>query len=946
MKDRFKVIFSQLNKQSRRKWLHKAISVFAAVSVFITCYVLIIPAITLTMENADTYCGFEEHIHSDGCYDSVGNVICGKTEHEHDMLCFTQEVNSAVYCCGFECEHEHNESCYSGEELVCGLEKHKHSDECLLKMPGQEFNIETEKYSVFASASNGCLPEGTELHVSEIKPNGSFEGYEDCELFGIRISFSDSSGEKITPKRPLSFRIIFNTLLYECRRTVLKIDKDGGISELMCANVSTDGVSFVDTEVADYVIACRKTEDKQEIRTLEAAVNDTEIKVEYTYLSKIPDGTELKVEEFNKFSREYKDFVKKTKDAISEEEPISSRVFDISLVKDGKEIEPESPVNVSISAKESFAGENERLNIVHFVENEEPEILKIALSNEDNTQITYKQSSFSAVVMTTVADNYSGGYTGTYEYTTVSESILDNNDVINRFDDANEWQIVSGKYKGNTVSQKIDTLEHIRGQKNVIPTGIENEFLVYLSLDIDFQNLLTSYIVNDDTGLVIETNNATDDDVDENWSKHQAHCEKCWNKKGDTTALPLFPTSSTDYKLPFTLVFKFSVAGEAQSITMIRYTCNNNFSQGYVSMKLGPLDAATAEKLKVKDNYGWYQVGRADKAEGESNTFIITLNNSMVEKVLSHFQDVEIGTLSDSMGNTVGSQTFGTDEGIFATDIVASAVKGELVTGNASISEDGKSISWNPKVSSLNASEASSGWFNNIAELIYKIKYVAPRSTGLINNGTTVTANTQANVQTNASTIITYQTSSSTGTSGTGQISLTSPVITGMQYEIKALKQDDSGNPLPGASFEIYTKDGTTNAKIGEAVSDANGVIDFTNLQSGTYYFKEISAPDGYMKDETEYGPYVLSYTTSASNPYRTNVTSANLIGQGTLEEALLNPDNPIIVVNVPRPKYDLPKTGGIGTGVYYAAGIMVIMLSASVYIMINRKRRAVSINK
>lgn len=77
-------------------------------------------------------CGFEEHIHSDDCYDAEGNIICGYEQHEHDESCLApEEKEETVYVCGYD-EHVHQDSCYNeAGELICGLEQHVHSWNCL-----------------------------------------------------------------------------------------------------------------------------------------------------------------------------------------------------------------------------------------------------------------------------------------------------------------------------------------------------------------------------------------------------------------------------------------------------------------------------------------------------------------------------------------------------------------------------------------------------------------------------------------------------------------------------------------------------------------------------------------------------------------------------------------------------------------------------------------------
>lgn len=66
----------KLNKkhQRRRRW-YKILSVPVCLVVFITTYALILPAITL--ETApDASCGFEQHVHTDSCYQRNTSSTC------------------------------------------------------------------------------------------------------------------------------------------------------------------------------------------------------------------------------------------------------------------------------------------------------------------------------------------------------------------------------------------------------------------------------------------------------------------------------------------------------------------------------------------------------------------------------------------------------------------------------------------------------------------------------------------------------------------------------------------------------------------------------------------------------------------------------------------------------------------------------------------------------
>ncbi|MDO4617185.1 MAG: CHAP domain-containing protein [Lachnospiraceae bacterium] len=169
----------------RSRW-YKVFIAAAAVVVFITTYMLILPAITL-----DTYCGEEEHTHTDACYteeavltcsqaESAGHthtdacyqtteeLICGQEEsapvteeivneetgetetviisegHTHTADCYAQ--NTELICGQEESEgHTHDDSCYSKEKtLTCDREEHTHTEECYHEPSDPNADVENE----------------------------------------------------------------------------------------------------------------------------------------------------------------------------------------------------------------------------------------------------------------------------------------------------------------------------------------------------------------------------------------------------------------------------------------------------------------------------------------------------------------------------------------------------------------------------------------------------------------------------------------------------------------------------------------------------------------------------------------------------------------------------------------------------------------------------------
>ncbi|MCD8052091.1 MAG: leucine-rich repeat protein [Clostridiales bacterium] len=115
--------------EERRK-SRRALAMLLALALVVTTSVtweLHSTGIAMTNE---TYCGLEEHTHTEGCYEKV--LVCGKEEsegHTHDESCYDEEGNLT---CGKEesVGHTHTEDCYE-EQLVCGKEEHTHTVECL-----------------------------------------------------------------------------------------------------------------------------------------------------------------------------------------------------------------------------------------------------------------------------------------------------------------------------------------------------------------------------------------------------------------------------------------------------------------------------------------------------------------------------------------------------------------------------------------------------------------------------------------------------------------------------------------------------------------------------------------------------------------------------------------------------------------------------------------------
>ena len=249
------------------------------------------------------------------------------------------------------------------------------------------FSLDTIDTKINATAPNGAFygrismeaQMASEELVREALENLPGESTDATEIIAYDISFHAGSKEDVEPNKEVAVSINFPVDANNEYKLV-HIGDDGIANIVDNADFSEDGVSFTSKDFSIYaIIGTAIIQDEEGTFTFET--DEYLINVSYTSEAKIPIGTELVVSQIEQGSDEYWNLWKQSLDKINEDatwggetDPDTRRgiaaaaFFDISLIYNEEEFEPEVPLQVEITLKKAglplFNGQD--TEIVHF----------------------------------------------------------------------------------------------------------------------------------------------------------------------------------------------------------------------------------------------------------------------------------------------------------------------------------------------------------------------------------------------------------------------------------------------------------------------------------------------------------------------------------------------------------------------------------------------------
>ena len=435
-------------------------------------------------------------------------------------------------------------------------------------------------------------------------------------------------------------------------------------------------------------------------------------------------------------------------------------------------------------------------------------------------------------------------------------------------------------------------------------------------------------------------NYLTGEKVKDNAEFHIELAKQLQKAEGLTTVEGSFDENGTGLKNKnlgdgYYLVLETPQEGKPVSLAILQTVCGNVVNIN-VKSDTPTIDKKVGGQQDVND----YQIG-------ETIPFVLNAN-APSKGTLSHY-DVYSFKMSDTLsdGLTLDQNSVKFEIGNQTNTITISEGKIKYDNediGTISATANSLIIDFNLKSTKFDTLFINEGELNTI-----KVSYNA------VLNENAVIGNPESGLKNNNKVVLEYNNNPSNSTT----MGKHEEDVNVYSYGLEVVKKDanDANKLLTGAKFQLY-KDSenqdtlvkftdkqkgdyivAANGSVTEVVTDQDGKLNITGLDSGTYILKETVAPKGYNKLQNPIKIIInpeysgkdligLTYTVSGGDGEASNTGDAN---QATGEVSVTVNNNSGLL---------LPSTGGMGTTILYIAGILA-MAGGVCYFVMDKKKRA-----
>lgn len=428
-----------------------------------------------------------------------------------------------------------------------------------------------------------------------------------------------------------------------------------------------------------------------------------------------------------------------------------------------------------------------------------------------NNSVVFHIQDFSVMPLAVLADESNtetGGDSPIVQGSILTQEMLQ----YNNLPTSNHWQIVDNGYKGNTSADKtLSSDGNVRVQKNVIATDIENEFLVYLS--IDTKQMFEEY-------FRIAEYQATPSN-----NYHDKQPGEVVDSMTGSVDVDVTGDSNRNYKKSALFTIKDSKGHILAENVMLYWSHGDN--------------ATFCLRLS---NGKWVLLGLSVKAGGHNTVQLSEEAEEYIREEVT--KAAQLQNVIDTMGEYIEFL------GVENSD------------GAAIWNEGAQQLTWTPEVKTKPATEEEtieSGndkttiiWNLNVAELVYKVRLNVEKEgfNSCANNMNSGLEDSET-YAVNQSAVLTYNDGKS--------VEFPVPHVRGLLYEFNFHKVDseDDSTKLPGAEFTLTSENG----KAYKAIDLGDGKYTFKDIPWGNYTMEETNPPSGYQLGETREWAVTVGYT-------------------------------------------------------------------------------------
>lgn len=418
----------------------------------------------------------------------------------------------------------------------------------------------------------------------------------------------------------------------------------------------------------------------------------------------------------------------------------------------------------------------------------------------------------------------------------------------------NAWQIVDGKYERNDSGdyKQVSNDGTVRVQKNVIPTDVENEFFVYLS--IDTKQLFEDYFASAEY-------QATTSNSNHDKELGTVATSMTGNEKVKVSGSK---DSGYDNYATFTIL---SSTGELLADNITLYWSQANNVTFYLVVNDGGQKKYVLTGTSIKS-------GEKEVVMLSEEAEYLIMSNIAQMAELNRVTDV-MGAYIEYLGVVAGD--YETSESPVYDTINRTLTWTPKVKSNPTIdkvkTDEWKTVKWTDHEGNVRNETVYSytSWALNTAELVYKVRLDVTK-----NGFNSAADNLDSEVgeaesyPVNDSAILTY--------GGSLTVAFQQPYVRGLLYDLQFDKvEEDTEKKLSGASFTVEDENGKSYTVF--EVENNPGTYRAENLPWGTYTLIESKPPSGYQKpgEDENLLSETLCYTTEPPSVTQDTKKLANM---------------------------------------------------------------------